>query len=74
MEGNLIQEPGTAPDSAPATEEERRIRLWRFAQSRGLGLSHVEALLFAESGGDLGLFRGLVKKGCPAALALRIVL
>ena len=73
MEGNISQEPGTAPDSAPATEE-RRIRLWRFAQSRGLGLSHIEALLFAESGGDLSLFRGLVAKGCPAALALRIVL
>ena len=66
--------PGTATATAPASDEERRIRLWRFAQGRGLGLSHVEALLFAESKSDLGLFRGLVAKGCPAALALRIVL
>jgi len=58
----------------PRALEERKVLVWRFAQSRRLGLSHVEARLFAESGADLGQLRDLVARGCAAALALRIVL
>ena len=58
----------------PASAEERRVALWRFAQSRNLGLTYVEARMFAESGSDLGLLRNLVARGCPPSLALRIAL
>ena len=68
------QEPGTVHEAEPLSKEEQQILLWRFAQGRRLGLSHVEARLFAESDADLGLFRSLVARGCTAELALRITL
>ena len=66
--------PETLHEQEPLSKEEQQILLWRFAQGRRLGLSHVEARLFAESNADLGLFRGLVSRGCTAELALRITL
>jgi hypothetical protein len=67
-------EPDTLHEHEPRSKEEQQILLWRFAQGRRLGLSHVEARLFAESDADLGLFRCLVARGCTAELALRITL
>ena len=74
MEGETTQ-PGTAVEDEPQlTDEERRVLIWRFAQTRRLGLSHVEARLFAESNADIGQFRGLIARGCSPDVALRIVL
>jgi hypothetical protein len=54
--------------------EERRVLRWRFRQIRGLGFSHVEARLLAETQADLALIRRLIGDGCPLPLALKIAL
>jgi hypothetical protein len=58
----------------PRSDEDRKIRRWRFRELRGLGLSHVEARLLAETGADINLIRRLVGNGCPPSLAVKIAL
>lgn len=55
-------------------EEYRHVVSWRFLQARRVGLTHVEARLFAESDADLEQLRRLATKGCPATLIARIML
>jgi len=58
----------------PRSAEDRKILRWRFRELRGLGLSHVEARMLAETGTDLALIRKLVGQGCPPSLAVKIAL
>jgi len=67
-------EPVAEDESPPRSREQRRVVLWRYAQARGIGLEPLDARLFAESGADLGALRSLSARGCPARLALTIVL
>ncbi len=47
---------------------------WRFDQLEQAGVDVLEALRLAlDTGFDVGAFRDLVRRGCRAALALRIV-
>ena len=56
------------------TPEQQEILRWRFSQICSLGIGQLDAQLLAETGADLGLLRRLVGQGCPASLAVRIVL
>lgn len=57
------------------TDEARYAVVWRrYDEARQAGLSPVEALIFADSGEDIGLLRKLVAKGCPPDRLREIVL
>jgi hypothetical protein len=58
----------------PRSAEDKKILRWRFRELRGLGLSHVEARMLAETGADIALIRRLIGDGCPPTLALKIAL
>jgi len=57
----------------PRAWETEAVRLWRYRQARDLGLTVVEAQLFAESDADLSLLRNLRAEGCPPRRAFEIV-
>ena len=59
-------------DTFERTEEEQLVYEWRAEQLEFLGLSRVVALAFA-SQVDWHQVADLVKRGCPAELALEIL-
>jgi hypothetical protein len=63
-----------AEEVAGLTPEQEQIMRWRFSQISALGIGQVDAQLLSETGADLGLLRRLIGQGCPAPLAVRIVL
>jgi hypothetical protein len=59
----------------PLSDEDERIRHWRFEQLRGLGFEIVDAAVMADDVRvDLGQARRLVALGCPLGTASRILL
>ena len=50
-----------------------RVVMWRFDEARSAGLTKVEAMRYAESDADSGLFRRLVRSGCDSRLIYEIV-
>jgi hypothetical protein len=68
MTSILIDEPLDELDS-----EELAVRSWRRDQFGRLGFDSVISRLLAESPADLGLARQLRRRGCPVALAFRIL-
>lgn len=60
------------PDDTPC--EEAVVYLNRFREACDYGLTRIEARMFAESDIDVGELRRLRRKGCPPALAAKIVL
>ncbi len=56
----------------PRTDEQLRVHAWRAEQLRRLGLPPAHAALFAERV-DWHAVADLVTRGCPPALALKIV-
>ena len=54
--------------------EETRVARWRFDQFRALGFDVADAVLLTASRVDLHAARTLASRGCPPALALRILL
>lgn len=62
------------PETLPQVSEEQKIVFrWRYQEARRLGLTMLEARLFAESDSDLHQLRALRKNGCPARLAADIL-
>ena len=57
-----------------ADVEETRVARWRFDQFRALGFDVADAVLLMASRVDLHAARTLANRGCPTALALRILL
>jgi hypothetical protein len=57
-----------------AEVEETRVARWRFDQFRALGFEVADAFLLTASRVDLHAARTLADRGCPPALALRILL
>jgi hypothetical protein len=57
-----------------AEVEETRVARWRFDQFRTLGFEVADAFLLTASRVDLHAARTLAGRGCPPALALRILL
>lgn len=55
-------------------DEPHRVITRKFLEARAAGLTRVEARLFAESNGDVGELRKLVKNGCPPATIAKIVI
>jgi len=57
-----------------ATGEAQRVLVWRFEQLVAHGYVPVDAVALAgDAGVDLALARSLVARGCPPALAARIL-
>ncbi len=56
------------------SEEERRVRDWRYRQIRALGYTRTDARALAESDAELALIRRLIANGCPPAVAFKITL
>jgi len=56
-----------------AEVEETRVARWRFDQFRALGFEVADAFLLTASRVDLHAARTLADRGCPPALALRIL-
>ncbi len=54
--------------------ESRRVVVRRYEEGRGVGLTRLEARLFAESTIDVGKLRSLVKAGCKPQLIAKILL
>ena len=63
-----------AEDEPALAVEHAQVRRWRHEQFVLLGFSDAQALLLADSVGDLGQARYLVDCGCTFALALQILL
>ena len=61
-------------DQAGDTAETEQVHRHRYREARACGLSVLEATHFADSDGDLGELRRLIKLGCPMQLVRRIVL
>lgn len=62
---------GTTPKPRTAKDDVFR---WRFDCLRRTGYSHYDARVLARAEVDLHLACELLLRGCPAALALRILL
>jgi hypothetical protein len=62
-----------ADDTAVELEPELILRR-RYEEALEAGLSEVDALWFAEFGGDIGVLRQLVRGSCSVELIRRIVL
>jgi len=56
------------------SDEELRVRIWRFDQLVSLGFARSDAAVLAcDTRAELSAARSLVEHGCPPALAARIL-
>jgi hypothetical protein len=69
-----VSSSAAAPKEPPLFDEEVDVFRWRAEQFRQLGFDEVEASDLAASSADLGQARYLLGSGCPASLALAILL
>jgi hypothetical protein len=62
-------------DTLPAeTDEEIRVRAWRYEQFTRLGFDAVASARLAHEPVDLNVARRLVGNGCPLGIAVEILL
>ncbi len=61
-------------ETAIAVEEQHDLYRHRYATARSVGLTMIEAQLFADSKSDIGVLRQIAEAGCDPKLIAKIVL